>query len=249
MAKKKAAKKVAKEAAATVQVVEMIQIPAVVVEVMQVPIRGIGGGLVVHNWSEKAIAMMLAKQMHRQLEPQAAKDPHADYLDTLYTATDGTTGFPATAFKDAMVRAAKGINGLDMITMRQMIFIEADCEEDREFTIPMKGMKVPVKHRIQTPLVRLLGRTKKETHQMRMDMVRLNGKTADIRFRAHYPKWEAILTINYMANRIGPEQVANLVNLGGHTVGVGEGRPEKSTDMTWGRWEVDMARKPKGRKR
>lgn len=226
------------KAKAKTTTVQQVQIPPVVIETMQVPIKSIGGGLVVHNWSEKAIGAMLAKQMHATVEAKTAKDPNADYLATLYQATDNSTGFPATGFKAAMVRAAKGVDGLDMITVRQLIFIVADCEENREFTVPLKGVK-PVKHRIQTPLVRILGK-----HQMRMDMVRLQGSTADVRFRAHYLKWEAILTIQYLAQRIGPEQIANLVNLAG-LVGVGEGRPEKSTDMSWGRWEVDTGKKPK----
>ena len=218
-------------AKAKAQETTKVEIPAVALETIQVPIRGLDGPLVCHNWSVKAISAMLAKQMGSKLAGKQPKNPDENYRECLYHATDGGYGFPAVAFKAAMVRASKGINGMDMIGTRQMLFVVPDCEENREFSVPLKTGDVT--HRIQTPLVRLIGEP-----TMRMDMVRLNGKTADVRFRAQFVAWEAVLTIRHLTDRITSQEVVNLVNLAGNTVGVGEGRPEKSSDMTWGRWQI-----------
>lgn len=212
-----------------------VEVPAVKMEVLRVPIKWLDGPLVVHNWSEKAIADMLAKQMKQKVGGKEAKDPEENFRSSLYVATDGTYGFPAPAFKSAMVSAARGVDGLKMTELKQRIFIVADCEEVREFEVPLQDAP-PFKHRIQTPLVRIDG-----TPQMRMDMVRLNGTTADVRFRGEFREWRAVLTVRYHAGSISPREIVNLINLAGNTVGIGEGRPEKGTDMTWGRWTIDTA--------
>jgi len=212
---------------------ERVAIPEIDMELVQIPIRGIDGPLVVHNWSEKAIRDMLAKQMQIRVVAKQAKSPEEEYKASLYVAEDGSYGFPACAFKAAMVRAAKDLEGWDMITMRQLVFVVPDCRENRTITIPTPNGQKPLMHEVKTDLVRLIG-----TPRMRMDLVRLQKQTADIRFRGEFDKWEAVLTIRYRAGRIRAQEIANLVNLAG-TVGIGEGRPEKSADMGWGRFEVD----------
>lgn len=224
----------AKKASAT----EEIRIPPVQMEVVQIPIQGIDGPYVSHNWSVKAIGEILAKQMHMQLEAKLAKDPERDFRESLYIASDGGYGFPCKSIKKAMVRAAKGVNGLDMTEARQLLFVLPDCHEEREFDVPLKAPKSSTvqmfKHTIKTDLVRFIN----AEPVMRMDLVRLNGITADVHFRGEYFPWEAIVSIRYVASRMTSAQVANLVNLAGQTVGIGEGRPEKGTDMGWGKFKV-----------
>jgi len=74
-------------------------------------------------------------------------------------------------------------------------------------------------------------------HRMRTDMVRLNGKTADVRYRAEFPNWRANLRIRFNPNRISANQLATLVRLAGFSVGVGEYRPEKGG--SWGTFDID----------
>jgi len=59
-------------------------------------------------------------------------------------------------------------------------------------------------------------------------MVRLNGKTADIRHRGEFKEWSADLEVQYNEDWISAEQIANLISLAGFSVGVGEWRPEKN---------------------
>lgn len=73
--------------------------------------------LICHRWSEKAKKQMLDKQMQRATKGREAKDPERDYRDSLYLHPDGGYGFPAVAFKAAMVRAGK-YQGMVMTDLR-----------------------------------------------------------------------------------------------------------------------------------
>jgi hypothetical protein len=72
--------------------------------------------------------------------------------------------------------------------------------------------------------------------QPREDMVRLNGQTADIRYRAEFPDWATTLTVRYNARAISLEQLVNLFAIAGFSVGIGEWRPER--DGSFGMFEV-----------
>jgi hypothetical protein len=72
--------------------------------------------------------------------------------------------------------------------------------------------------------------------RMREDMVRLNGQTADIRFRGGFPEWSITLLVRYNARVLTAEQVVNVFNVAGFGVGVGEWRSEK--DGSFGLFHV-----------
>ena len=72
--------------------------------------------------------------------------------------------------------------------------------------------------------------------QPREDMVRVGMGTADIRYRAEFPEWSALLDITYNRRAVSLDELVNLLNIGGFAVGVGEWRPEK--DGQNGRFEV-----------
>lgn len=72
-----------------------------------VQIRLIGDSpLIVHRFGEKARKMMLDKQMGKAKSGKEAKNPEADYEESMYRTEDGRPGFPAIAFKAAAVNAA-----------------------------------------------------------------------------------------------------------------------------------------------
>lgn len=73
--------------------------------------------------------------------------------------------------------------------------------------------------------------------QMREDMVRLGGKTADIRYRGEFPKWKAAVPVELNESVLSIEQLVNLFTIAGFAVGVGEWRPEKNGQ--YGRFEVE----------
>ena len=72
--------------------------------------------------------------------------------------------------------------------------------------------------------------------QRREDMVRVGMGTADIRYRAEFADWSALLRVEFNARAVSEEQVVNLIEVAGFSVGVGDWRPEKDGDH--GRFRV-----------
>ena len=141
---------------------------------------------------------------------RTAVDPKKEYIKSSYKQDDGTFGFPASAFKQCAVRAGKGL-GLAMTDTRTLFFVLPNAPDGE--CVSIKSNK-PV---------------------LRKDPV--NVKTGkDLRFRPEFRNWKAELLVKFDADRITIEQIANLLNHGGQTVGVGEWRPEKNG--TFGTFEV-----------
>lgn len=190
---------------------ETAEIQQIDIRKAAIQIKGLSP-LIMHRWSEKAREEMLAKQMKKTVTKKA-KDPEQQYEDSVYRSDDGEIGFPADAFKKSMIRGAKQL-GLVMTDMRTGFFIHGtySTKDDRD-------------------LVRIKGDLKP-----REDMVRLNGGTADIRYRGQVLNWTAELEISYNKSVVSFDHIANMLNAAGYGVGVGEWRPEK--DGMFGRFEV-----------
>lgn len=163
--------------------------------------------LIQHAWSEKAKRMMRDKQQKKATGPKEAKDPEAEYKAAMYTFEDGSPGHPSVAFKAAAVAAARQLDGLTMTFLRGVFHIPGE-------------------------LVTIEGQPR-----MREDMVRLNGQTADLRYRPGFPEWKAIVPVKYNKRAITMEQIVHLFNTAGFSVGVGEWRPDKNGP--YGRFSVE----------
>lgn len=70
----------------------------------------------------------------------------------------------------------------------------------------------------------------------REDMVRVGMGVADIRYRPEFVEWRIPVELKINASVISPEQVANLLNIAGFGVGIGEWRPERNGQ--YGRFHV-----------
>ena len=173
--------------------------------------------LIVHRWSEKAREMMLSAQQGKKA-PKTLKDPQADYESSMYRFEDGGHGFPIMAFKSATVKGGARLFGksVKMTELRQMLTFHPD------------GFGTD-----GTQLVRIAGEP-----EIREDMVRVGMGTADIRYRAMYREWSALLRVEFVPSVIDLDSVVALVDAGG-TNGVGEWRPEKSG--SFGTYEVRNA--------
>jgi|TARA_R100001530_G_scaffold41973_1_gene32053 hypothetical protein len=175
-------------------------------QVSQFKIKGLSP-LISHKWSEKAKKEMLDKQMKKKLTAKQAKNPEAEFESSLYLLSNGTHpkgpyGFPAIAFKAAAVRAAKQVDGMAMTDARSLFYVEPDDGD----LVQIYSPKPP---------------------EMREDMVRLNGKSADIRYRGSFINWSVILNVRYNADVVSQEQLLNLFELAGFSCGIGEWRMEK----------------------
>ena len=177
-------------------------------KVMSLKINGVTA-LICHAWDEKSKRQMRDKQMKKKAAPRTAKDPEQDFIGSLYHLSEDGYGFPAVGFKAAMVRASKTMDGMTMTDTRQMFHILADDGD----------------------LVKING-----TPTMREDMVRVGMGTADIRYRGEFREWSAVLNFQYNASTISQQQIVDLLQLAGFSVGVGEWRPEKNG--TFGRFEI-----------
>ncbi len=168
--------------------------------------------LIMHRWSEKAKKDMLDKQMGKTA-PKEKKNPEEQYESAKYVMDDGRLGFPADAFKKAMVRGAKQL-GLTMTDMRTGFFVHGEYseKEDRE-------------------LVAIEGAC-----SMREDTVRLSGGTSDIRYRPQVTSWTAKLQVSYNANITTLDYIVNMISAAGYGVGIGDWRPER--DGIFGRFEI-----------
>lgn len=172
--------------------------------------------LIVHAWSEKARRMMLDSQMGKKA-PKIKKNPEADFNESRYLFADGSgDGFPIMAFKAATVKGGGRVFGkaVKMTELRQ------------NFTFLADGFGID-----GAQLARLIG----PPPVMREDMVRVGMGTADIRYRAEYRDWSAVLRIQFVPNLIDLGSVVALVDAGG-TNGIGEWRPEKNG--SFGTYEV-----------
>ena len=169
--------------------------------------------LIVHRWSEKAKLMMLQAQQGKKVLKDP-KDPKKDFESSMYRFPDGGHGFPVTAFKSATVKGARAFKNVRMTELRQMLTFLTDgyCVDGMQLT----------KLSCTEPI-------------MREDMVRVGMGTADLRYRAMYEEWSAVLRIEYLPTSIDLESIVALVDAGGMN-GIGEWRPEKSG--SFGTYEV-----------
>lgn len=196
------------------------ELPKIDIKYLSVQIIG-DSPLIVHKWSEKAKKEMLDKQMKKASAGKQAKDPWMDYCESMYwldgmpenpTEKDikkARFGFPSVAFKACAIDAAYQQGAISKKTTARGAFHLVD------------------------ELVEIIG-----TPQMREDMVQVGGmsKVADIRYRGEFPEWKAVLNIRYNAGAISPEQILNMLNIGGFSNGVGEWRP--SRDGSFGTFHV-----------
>jgi len=195
-----------------------VELPPLNLQTLDIPIIG-DSGLICHAWSKKARQQMLDKQMKKAAQGKAAKDPWQDFCETLYwldgmpekpTEEDvmkARFGFPAVAFKSAAITAVTSTGGMTKVMARQCFHILGEYVE-------------------------ILG----PPPSMREDMVRVGMGTADIRHRAEFETWGAILRVQHNANVLSAEQVISLFEAGGFGVGIGDWRPEK--DGVSGRFHV-----------
>lgn len=198
-----------------------IELPALNIGLMEVTLVG-DSPLIVHAWSMKAKREMLDKQLKKAKGAREAKDPKADFDASMYRFADGGHGFPSVAFKGAAVTAATSVSGITKVAARQAFHI---LGEDADIAGAFEGSCSRVN------LVRIDGYP-----QMREDMVRVGMGTADLRYRAEFPKWSVKVLVRYNANVLSEAQLLNLLNTAGFAVGVGEWRPEK--DGQYGMFHV-----------
>ena len=154
--------------------------------------------LISHRFSDRQKKAMLDKQMKKAQAAKEAKNPEQDYHDSMYMTPDGKPGYPASGIKKACVDACSFIEGLTKVEARGAFYIMGDI-------LPITGEP-----------------------QMREDIVRLGGRTADLRYRAEFSEWSIEFDVLHNPRVISAEAIINLIENAGFSVGIGDWRPQKA---------------------
>lgn len=182
-----------------------------------VPIEG-NAPLVQCRFSQKAQNELLAKHIdptsRRGGAKREPKDVEQLYTDAAYRTAEGRHGIPASAFRNALIRACTLVD-FKMTQAKMSVFVLHNGVDARD----------------GTPLVLIEGEPEPVTHPVR------NAKGGpDIRVRAMWRQWSTTVVLEYDADQFSEESVVNLLLRAGLQVGVGEGRPSSkmSAGMGWG---------------
>ena len=209
---------------------EVIEIKKISNKVVKIKIVG-DTPLIVHAWSEKAKRMMLEAQMKTtKTKAREVRDPFDDFINSMYWLTEkpestadafakaikkgAKWGFPVGAIKMAGNSAAYRMGWVkNQMQLRGSYFLRTEYGDMAEILN-------------STPI-------------MREDMVRVGMGSADLRYRAEFRDWAMEMNLEYNADgEMTLEQIINVINAGGYSVGIGEWRPEKDGDF--GRYHIEV---------
>lgn len=188
-------------------------------EVIEVPITGITP-LIPHKWSEKALRSMPGHHeggLKTQTKGEAY-NPEEEAERCLYRFRDGQLGFPATAFKAAMVSACRKYPQITMAAAKTLFFVEGEGP-DQLVAIKAKDSDLT----------------------WRMDTVRDSRGGTQLRYRYMIWPWGAVLRIRFEPASIAESSIIHLVDAAG-TGGIGDWRPSspKSSSGTYGQFEIEV---------
>lgn len=206
-----------------------IQIPAPNIQTLAVTIVGTAP-LIQHRWSEKAIRMILDKQLKKaEATKREVRNPEQDYRDSFYYDSDGYIAFPALSVKQALIDSARNLENVTMSLLRGAVFVKGDGQGMLQVLVNKKPVKLS--KMIPEENASIVGRDSKTPEvEMRRDLVRVGMGSADLRFRGQITAWTMDLVISFNADLLSKEQVLNLLQIAGFSSGLGEWRPSKSGD-------------------
>jgi len=172
--------------------------------------------LIQHAWSEKGRRQLRMTAAERKKQPKVARNPDEEATNAMYRLANGEPAFPMLAFKCALISAAHKDLGIEKTVVRKSLFLPASCYESG----------------LLAPLVA-------DTPEIREDIVRVGAGSTDIRYRPEFEHWKVEVKIQIDSDLLNEQDVVNLVNRAGFSVGVGEWRPEKGGE--YGRFEFDVS--------
>lgn len=185
--------------------------------------------LMLHKFSEKARKQMEDSQQ-AESKTKRKRDPKnykSEFEGAKYISTAKWEGVPALSIRAAMIRACANVDGLPMTVAKGAFFIKPH------------GFDVTD----GTPLIRIEGKSSHDTRP-----VRLESGVTDLRNRPRYDTWACEIDVEFDADLVSANDVANLLARAGTQIGIGELRPfgRKSFGGDFGMWRV--ANPKKGRK-
>ena|SRR3990167_1382439 len=168
--------------------------------------------LLVHKFSEKSKREMDEKQQGAAKQKKAARDPNAEYRASLYimpkTGKKERYGMPASGLKLCAVSACRYTDGLKMTQALGSFHVTGD----EGGLIEIVGDKPVMDDRI-------------------VRIGNFGSKVAQTRYRGRFDNWKVAFNVKYNARVISVEQLLNLYENAGFSVGLCEMRPEKKGSL------------------
>lgn len=197
-----------KETEQTETVREKLNIPPIKKAVASITIVGISP-LLVNKFSEKSKTEMLEKQTKRAKGAKEARNPMAEVKAATYFMPNGKYGIPASGLKNCAVSACRFIDGVKMTQAKGAFFVLEDADG----------------------LVEIKTKNKPSIDERIVAIGNFGSKTKMVRFRPRFDEWSCTFKVLFDPDLLSIEQLHNLYERAGFSVGLCEYRPEKSGSL------------------
>ena len=173
--------------------------------------------LMVQAFTNKAKNEMMEKHLKKGKKAKEARDIMQEVKDALYYMPKGSKhkyGIPTSGIKNCAVSATRFSDGLPATRARGAFFVLDQAAG-------------------------LVGLNAKEfvVDERPVNIGPFGKKTKMIRFRPRFDEWSVTFRVRYNASSISPEQILNLYQLAGFSIGLHEYRPERGGNL--GQFEVE----------
>lgn len=182
-----------------------IDIPPVNREILDLYLAG-DSPIIVHRFAEKQKKQIADKQQKGVKGRKEDRDPEAEFQAARHLRPDGTDGFPASGLRLGSVEAVTWCQGITKKLVNGSLFV-TDDDGGNLMRIYCEDGPVCV-----------------------TDTVRIgsySNKVADLRYRPYYYNWFMKVKVIYDPSALSAEQVVNLINRAGMSIGLGDWRPQK----------------------
>lgn len=192
----------------------IVKIPSLELEKAKITIKGISP-LMVNKFSEKSKTEINDKQEGKAKNKKAAKNPEEEYLNSIYfmPGSKSKYGVPSSGIKHMAVSACKFVDGIKMTVARGAFHVIAGPGGLTEITTSGPTMDASI-----------------------VRIGKFGSKVPTTRYRARFDDWAITFPIIYNKRVISAEQIANLYENAGFSIGLCEWRPEKNG--SFGMFEV-----------
>jgi hypothetical protein len=181
-----------------------IDIPKVEREILELFLVG-DSDLIVHRFAEKQKKQIADKQQKGVKGRKEDRDPEAEFQAARHLRPDGTDGFPASGVRLGAVEAVTWCSGISKKLVNGSLFV-TDFDGGNLMRI---FSTEPV---CVTDTVRIGS---------------FSNKVADLRYRPYYKDWFMKVRVVFVPSALSKEQVVNLINRAGMSIGLGDWRPQK----------------------
>jgi len=209
---------------ASSKVKEVIEIPAINIKEVNLTVVG-DSSLIVHRFDDKSRRQILEKQMKKatsKAKQHEIKNPVLDFINSMYWLEGKPDEEDCKTPEDAEKAFKKAIENGARFGFPSIAFKSAAVSAGYRSGITKDKVSSYGAFHIDSEFAEIQG-----VPEIREDMVRIMGTSADIRYRGEFKRWKTIFSVKYDAGMFSLEQVINLFNRGGFNCGIGEWRPEK----------------------